>query len=71
MNDDNRSYWSSSTHYESHSKKYQILFMDTDGKVTTGRIYDSWEEMHEAMVELRVLYAKHEVKLQVGYMEVR
>jgi hypothetical protein len=45
--------------------------MDTDGKVTTGRTYDNWYEMHEAIVELRVLYAKHEVKLQVGYMEVR
>lgn len=71
MNDNNRSYWSSSTHYESNPKKYQILVMDTDGKVTTGRTYDNWEEMYEAMIELRVLYAKHEVKLQVGYMEVR
>jgi hypothetical protein len=45
--------------------------MDTEGKITFGvHIYDSWEEMHKAMDEVRDVYAKHEVNHHVGYMEV-
>ena len=51
-------------------KAYRIVVMDADGKVTVGRRFDNWEELHEAVTELRTLYAKHGVSHQVGYMEV-
>ena len=51
-------------------KAYRIVIMDADGKVTVGRRFDSWEELHEAVTELRAIYAKHGVSHQVGYMEV-
>lgn len=51
-------------------KAYRIVIMDADGKVSVGRLFDNWEELNEAVTELRVLYAKHGVKHQVGYMEV-
>lgn len=54
-----------------NKKKYQLIVMDAEGKTTLGRTYDSFEEVHDAMIELRVLYAKHEVHHHVGYMEVR
>lgn len=53
------------------SKKYHLIVMDAEGKTTLGRIYDSFEEVHEAMIELRVLYAKNGISHHVGYMEVR
>lgn len=71
MNDNNRSYWSGCSRYNSNSKKYQLVVMDEEGKTTLGRICDSFEEVHDAMIELRVLYAKHEIHYHVGYMEVR
>ena len=71
MNDNCKSCWSSYTHYESNPKKYQLVVMDEEGKTTLGRICDSFEEVHDAMIELRVLYAKHEIHYHVGYMEVR
>lgn len=51
-------------------KAYRIVIMDADGKVSVGRFFDNWDELNEAVTELRVLYAKHGVKHQVGYMEV-
>ena len=51
-------------------KKYQLVLMDAEGKITTGRTFDSWDEVHDAMIEMRVLYAKHEINYHVGYMEV-
>lgn len=57
-------------HAEGNKKKYRLVVMETDGRVTTGRVFDSFEEVHEAMIELRVLYAKHGVSHHVGYMEV-
>lgn len=52
-------------------RKYQLVVMDAEGKTTLGRTYYSFEEVHDAMIELRILYAKHEVSHHVGYMEVR
>ena len=55
-----------------NSKKYQLVIMDAEGRTyLSGRIYNSFEEVHDAMIELRVLYAKHEVSHHVGYIEVR
>ena len=52
------------------NKEYRIVVMDADGKVSVGGKFKNWEELNEAVTELRVLYAKHGVKHQVGYMEV-
>lgn len=52
------------------SRKYRLVIMDSKGKTYFGRIYDNWEEIRNAMIELRVLYAKNEVTHHVGYMEV-
>ena len=51
-------------------KKYQIAIMEINGKITLGRTYDTFEEVHNAMIELRMLYVKHEVTHHVGYVEV-
>lgn len=51
-------------------KKYRIVVMEIGGKTTLGRIYDSFEEVNNAMIELRMLYVKHEVTHHVGYVEV-
>lgn len=67
----NERYCSSCSSYKGNPKKYQLIVMDAEGKTTLGRIYNSFEEVHDAMIELRVLYAKHEVSHHVGYMEVR
>lgn len=50
--------------------QYVIVVMDSKGKTYLGRPYDNWEEVHRAMIELRMLYAKNEVNHYVGYMEV-
>lgn len=56
---------------EINSKKYRLVIMDTEGKITFGvHIYDSWEEMHKAMDEVRGVYAKSGINHHVGYMEV-
>ena len=67
--------WRTDEHYscgscQSSHKKYQLILMDTEGKTTLGRTFDNWDEIHCAMIELRVLYAKHEINYHVGYMEV-
>ena len=65
-------YCRSERYNKDNSKKYQLVIMDVEGKTyLSGRIYNSFEEVHEAMIELRVLYAKNEVSHHVGYMEVR
>ena len=51
-------------------KEYRIVVMDEDGKVSVGRKFNNWEELNDAVTELRAIYAKHGVKHQVGYMEV-
>lgn len=51
-------------------RKYQIIIMSINGETFLGRIYNSWEEIHEVMIELRVLYAKNEVNHHVGYLKV-
>jgi hypothetical protein len=56
-------------HANENKKKYRLVVMESDGRVTVGRIFDSFEEVHEAMIELRVIYAKHGVNHHVGYME--
>lgn len=53
-----------------NTKKYQLVIMDTEGKTTYGRIFDSWSETFEAMIELRNIYAKNEIAHHVGYREV-
>ena len=52
------------------NKEYRIVVMDADGKVSVGRKFNNWDELNEAVTELRNLYAKHGVPHQVGYMEV-
>ena len=52
------------------NKEYRIVVMDADGKVTVGRKFNNWDDLHEAVTELRNLYAKHGVPHQVGYMEI-
>ena len=60
-----------SSYYNMSSKgKYALVVMESSGKVTIGRTYDTFEEVHKAMIELRMLYAKNEVAHHVGYMEV-
>lgn len=51
-------------------KRYQLVVMVPEGKITLGKIYDNWSAMHEAMIELRTIYAKYGVIHHVGYMEV-
>ena len=55
---------------EEVKRKYQLVIMVAEGATTLGRTYDSFEEVHDAMIELRVLYAKHGVTHHVGYVEV-
>ena len=54
----------------SNTKKYQIVIMDAEGKVTYGKTFDSWNETFEAMIELRNVYARMEINHHVGYREV-
>ena len=53
-----------------NTKKYQIVIMDTEGKTTYGKTFESWSETFEAMIELRNIYAKMEINHHVGYREV-
>lgn len=53
-----------------NTKKYQLVIMDAEGKVTYGKTFDSWSETFEAMIELRNIYAKNEIAHHVGYREV-
>lgn len=53
-----------------NKKKYQLVIMDADGKTTYGKIFESWSEIFEAMIELRNIYAKNEINCFVGYREV-
>ena len=55
---------------ETKTKKYSIVVMELNGRTTVGREYDSIDEVRNAMLELRTLYAKNEVYHHVGYMEV-
>ena len=50
-------------------KKYRLVVMVPEGRVTIGRTYDNFEELHKAMIELRILYAKHGINHHVGYLE--
>jgi hypothetical protein len=51
-------------------KKYQLVIMDSEGKTTYGRTFDSWNETFEAMMELRDIYAKNGINHHAGYREV-
>lgn len=56
---------------EINSKKYRLVIMDAEGKTTFGAcIYDSLEEMNEAMAEVRDVLTKYGINSHVGYMEV-
>lgn len=51
-------------------RKYQLVIMTDEGKCyCVGRIYD-WEDIQEAIKELRELYEKHGVTHHVGYRKV-
>lgn len=52
-----------------NQEKYRIVVMETNGRVTIGRAYDTFEEVHNAMIELRMIYAKNEVAHHVGYVK--
>jgi hypothetical protein len=54
---------------EQPKEKYRIVVMETNGRVTIGRAYDTFEEVHNAMIELRMIYAKNEVAHHVGYVK--
>jgi hypothetical protein len=54
-------------HYQ---KKYQLVIMDSEGKTTDGKTFDSWDETFKAMMEIRDIYAKMEINHHVGYREV-
>jgi hypothetical protein len=54
-------------HYQ---KKYQIVIMDENGNATYGKTFNSWNEIFDAMIELRNTYAKMEIYHHVGYKEV-
>ena len=41
----------SSGNCQSNRKKYQLVLMDTEGKIVLGRIFDSWDEVLEANLE--------------------
>lgn len=50
--------------------RYQLVIMTEEGKCyCVGRLYD-WEDIKEAVKELRDLYEKHGVTHHVGYREV-
>ena len=53
-----------------NTTKYQLIIMDENGKATYGKTFDSWQELFEAMIELRNTYAKMEINHHVGYREV-
>lgn len=53
-----------------YNKKYQLVIMDAEGKVTYGRTFDNWSETFEAMMEMRNIYAKNEINQHVGFREV-
>lgn len=53
-----------------NKKKYQLVIMDSEGKTTYGKTFESWNETFEAMMELRNIYAKMEINHHVGYREV-
>ena len=53
-----------------NTTKYQLVIMDAEGKVTYGKTFGSWQELFEAMMELRNTYAKMEINHHVGYREV-
>lgn len=57
--------------YEREIKKqYQLVIMTEEGRCSfSGRLYN-WEEVQEAVKEMRELYAKHGVTHHVGYREV-
>jgi hypothetical protein len=58
-------------YYENASKKeYQLVIMHEDGMTyCVGRLY-SWDEVQEAVKEIRELYAKHGVTHHVGFRKV-
>ena len=53
-----------------NTKKYQLVIMDSEGKTTYGKTFESWDETFKAMMELRDTYAKYEINHHVGYREV-
>ena len=53
-----------------NKKKYQLVIVDSDGKATYGKTFESWNAIFEAMIELRNTYAKMEINHHVGYREV-
>ena len=52
-----------------NTTKYQLVIIDAAGKVTYGKTFESWNEIFEAMIELRNTYAKMEINHHVGYRE--
>ena len=53
-----------------NTKRYQIVIMDSEGKTTYGKTFESWDETFKAMMEIRDIYAKMEINHHVGYREV-
>lgn len=53
-----------------YKKQYQLVIMDTEGKVTYGKTFENWNDVFYAMIELRNTYAKMEINHHVGYREV-
>jgi hypothetical protein len=51
-------------------KKYVLVVMELNGRVSIGREYDTLDEVRNAMLQLRAIYAEHEVYHHVGYLEV-
>lgn len=63
-------HWNYDCHDCPKKKEYQLVIMDADGKTTYGKTFESWNEIFEAMIELRNLYAKNEINCHVGFREV-
>ena len=51
-------------------KQYQLVIMTDEGRTyCAGKLYD-WNEIQEAVKEMRELYYKHGITYHVGYREV-
>ena len=51
-------------------KKYQLVIVDEQGKTTYGHTFATWDETFNAMMELRKIYVKYDIKHHVGYREM-
>lgn len=63
-------HWNNSSSYGENKKRYQLVIMDSEGKTTYGRTFDSWQAIFNAMMDLRNVYAENEINHHVGYREV-